>query len=121
MENNVLATVEGVEGVGTVNVTEKMARVYAKRYNVPYVEDNVPGVLASLIGFVNGGAGGVHLGNMSCDSFLFHSPETRDLFKPVREAFDIRTTGKVLPEDQFSKVSITEVIPDWDTFKQTLE
>lgn len=119
-ENKVLNTVEGVEGVGMVEVTEKMVKVYAKRHNTEYSEGNLPGLIASVSGYINGGAGGEDIGQMSGDAYLFESPETRELFAPVRRAFEIRTTGAEKPESQYSRVSIVEVIPDWASFKETL-
>lgn len=119
-ESKVLNTVEGVEGVGTVDITEKMVKIYAKRHNTEYTEDNLPGLIGSVGGYISGGAGGQEVGQMSGDAYLFESPETRDIFAPVRRAFEIRTTGKEKDESQYSKVSIVEVIPDWSTFKETL-
>lgn len=104
---NVLATVNGVE------ITERMARIYAKRYHVEYTEDNVPGIVGALSGFVTGT-------EQDADSFLFESPETKDDFKALREAHDMRVAGQIKPEDQFSKVSISEAIPDWVEFEKTL-
>lgn len=119
-ENKVLNTVEGVEGVGMVEITEAMVKVFAKRHNTEYSEGNLPGLISSVSGYVNGGAGGEEIGQMSGDAFLFESPETRELFAPVRRAFELRTAGHEKPESQYSKVSIVEVIPDWESFKETL-
>lgn len=119
-ENKVLNTVEGVEGVGMVEITEKMVKVYAKRHNTEYSEGNLPGLIASVTGYVNGGQGGEDLGQLSGDAYLFESPETRELFAPVRRAYELRTTGKEKDESQYSRVSIVEVIPDWSSFKETL-
>lgn len=118
-ENKVLATVEGVEGVGMVEITEQMAKVFAKRHETEYTADNLPGILSSIAGYVTGGAGGEELGQTSGDSFLFQSPETREMFAPVRRAFEART-GKPTENDADSNVSIVEVIPDWASFKETL-
>lgn len=119
-ENKVLNTVEGVEGVGTVEITEAMVKVFAKRHETEYSEGNLPGLIASVSGYVTGGAGGEEVGQMSGDAFLFESPETRELFAPVRRAYELRTSGAEKPESQYSKVSIVEVIPDWESFKETL-
>lgn len=119
-ENKVLATVEGAEGVGMVEITEQMAKVFAKRHETEYTADNLPGILSSLAGYVTGGAGGEELGQTSGDSFLFQSPETREMFAPVRRAFELRTLEAETPEEEYSKVSIVEVIPDWASFKETL-
>lgn len=119
-ENKVLNTVEGVEGVGTVEITEAMVKVFAKRHETEYSEGNLPGLIASVSCYVTGGAGGEEVGQMSGDAFLFESPETRELFAPVRRAYELRTSGAEKPESQYSKVSIVEVIPDWASFKETL-
>ncbi len=119
-ENKVLNTVEGVEGVGMVEITEAMVKVFAKRHGTEYSEGNLPGLIASVSGYVTGGAGGEEVGQMSGDAFLFESPETRELFAPVRRAYELRTSGAEKPESQYSKVSIVEVIPDWESFKETL-
>ena len=121
MENKVLTVVtSGFEGVGEVQITEAMAKVFAKRHGVEYVESNVPGIVSSLAGYATGGAGGEQIGQLSGDAYLFESPETRDMFAHLRKAFEIRTTGKEKPESEYSRVSIVEVIPDWATFKETL-
>ena len=49
------------------------------------------------------------------------SPETRDDFATIRDAFNVRVTGAVKPADQFSNLSIVEVIPDWADFVKTLD
>jgi hypothetical protein len=120
MENKVLGTVEGVEGVGPVEITEAMVKVFAKRHGTEYSENNLVGLIGSVAGYVHGGAGGEDIGNLSGDAFLFESPETREMFAPVRRAFEIRTMGHEKPESQFSNVSILEVIPEWHSFKETL-
>lgn len=119
-EDKVLAVVEGVEGVGNVSITEKMVKVFAKRRNDNFTEDNTPGFVASIAGYVTGGAGGEEIGQLSGDAYLFESPETRELFAPVRRAYELRTTGAEKPESQYSRVSIVEVIPDWEEFSKTL-
>lgn len=119
-ESKVLTVVEGVEGVGSVNITEAMVKVFARRHNVDYTEENLSGLVGSVAAYVDGGAGGVQLGQTSGDSFLFESPETRDLFAPVRRALELRTSGREKPENEYSKVSILEVIPEWESFKETL-
>ena len=107
--SKVLSTVNGVE------ITERVARIYAKRFGVSYEESQLPGVLGSLTAWIEGPEA------KDADAFLLESPETRDDFKAVREAFEVRVSGAVKAADQFSNVSIVEVIPDWADFVKTLD
>ena len=106
--NQVLATVDGVQ------ITERQARIYARRFNIDYVPSNVPGIVGSLTAWVD------KTMNEQADAFLLESPETRDEFKAIREAHEDRAGGVRKTEEEMSKVMIEEVIPDWKTFVGTL-
>lgn len=106
--NQVLATVDGVQ------ITERHARIYARRFNVDYVPSNVPGIVGSLTAWVD------KTMDEQADSFLLESPETRDEFKAIREAHEDRAGKGHKTEEEMSKVMIEEVIPDWKAFVGTL-
>ena len=107
--SKVLSTVNGVE------ITERVARIYAKRFGTSYEESQLPGVLGSLAAWIEGPEA------KDADAYLLESPETRDDFATIRDAFNVRVTGAVKPADQFSNLSIVEVIPDWADFVKTLD
>lgn len=109
-----------VANANGVDITENMVKVFAKRHGEQDEPSQWPGHIATLVAWVTGGAGSEDLGQLEGDAFLFESPETRDLFAPIRDAYEMRTHGKLKDVETYSKVSIREVIPDWDTFKQTL-
>lgn len=110
--SKVLDTLE-VNG-GNVEITERHAKIFAKRFGVEYVESNVPGIVGSLAGWVNSPEA------KDADAYLLESPETRDEFAAIRDAFNVKISGAVKPVEQFSNVSIVEVIPDWATFVEEL-
>lgn len=107
-----------LQSVNGVDITERMCRVYAKRFGGEFRDDQKDGIIGSIGGWITGGPSGQEAQNG--DAYLLESPETKDLFKGVREAFEMRTAGRVKSEDEFSKVSIKDVVPDWDEFVASL-
>lgn len=102
--SKVLDTVDGVE------ITERHAKIFAKRYGVDFVEDNIPGIVGTLAGWVHAPE------SKDADAFLLESVETREEFAAIRDAFNVKISGAVKPLDQLSDLKIEEVIPDWSTF-----
>ncbi len=92
-ESKVLAVIDGV------NVTEEMVSLYADRFAEENVESNQAGLVGSIGAWITGTG--------TPDSYLTDSPETRDVFAPVRKAY-FATKGQNSDEVAFSNVSFAE-------------
>lgn len=92
-ESKVLAVIDGV------NVTEEMVSLYADRFAEENVESNQAGLVGSIGSWIKGTG--------TPDAYLTDSPETRDVFAPVRKAY-FATKGQNSDEVEFSKVTFAE-------------
>lgn len=92
-DSQVLNTVDGVE------ITSEMVRLYAKRFAEENVESNQAGFVGAIGGWIEGRG--------PLDSYLTDSPETRDVFAPVRKAYFAKH-GKNSDDVEFSKVTFNE-------------
>lgn len=92
-DQTVLATIEGVD------VTSEMVRLFAKRHAEENVESNQAGFIGSIGAWIKGTG--------TPDAYLTDSPETRDVFAPVRKAY-FATKGQNSDDVAFSNVTFNE-------------
>lgn len=99
--SKVIETIDGVE------ITERHVELFAIRFGIDNIPDNVPGIVGTLAGWISSPE------SKDADAYLLESVETRDEFTTIRDAFNVKISGAVKPLDQLSNLSIVEVVPDW--------